>query len=73
MESDVVRAMGRVDDQTNSFVLFCATKGIDLSSILIEFASELKPAEEYAGFTFDEWHRLVSMMSKKIIELQKIP
>lgn len=71
MEDNLSKAIGRVDDQTNSFVMFCAVRGIYLSDVLIDFASELKPAEEYGGFTFDEWYRLVRMMDEKIIGLQK--
>lgn len=70
MEDKLSGAIGRVEDQTNSFVSFCAVKGVDLSSLLIEFASELQPKEEYKGFTFNEWHRMAGMMSEKIIELQ---
>jgi hypothetical protein len=70
MEDNLSGAIGRVEDQTNSFVLFCAVRGVDLSSLLVEFASELEPKEEYKGFTFDEWHRLTSIMNQKIIALQ---
>jgi hypothetical protein len=63
--------LSKVDDRVMSFVLFCAVRGIDLSKQLEEFSNELAPKEEHNGLTFDEWHRLVGMMSYKIIELQK--
>ena len=70
-DEQLTGAIGRVEDQTHSFVLFCALRGVDLQSLLVEFASEIEPKEEYKGFTFDEWHRLVGMINEKIIDLQK--
>ena len=39
---ELLEAIGKVQNETNSFVLFCAVRGIDLSSTLVDFASGIK-------------------------------